>query len=77
MLKSGNVEKLLNERTVALASKYSVSINSQMLPGIAGRTLPMYVYRFIGFGGRITAAPFTSPMYQWIKDYQKMNNVNP
>jgi len=75
--KSKNVERVLNEKTAQLAVKYSLKINESLLAQVKGSAIPMFVYRFIGFGGRIAAAPFTSPMYQWLNDYKKLNNQTP
>jgi parvulin-like peptidyl-prolyl isomerase len=75
--KSKTVDRKLNEKTVKLAVKYSLSLNEGMLKQLKGSEIPMFVYRFIGFGGRIAAAPFTSPMYQWLNDFKKLSNINP
>ena len=75
--KTNKVESALNDKTVKLAVKYSLKLNESLLKQVKGSDIPMFVYRFIGFGGKIAAAPFTSPMYKWIKDFQKQNNITP
>lgn len=75
--KTKKVENALNEKTAKLAVKYSLKINASQLNEIKGSEIPMFVYRFIGFGGRIAAAPFTSPMYQWLNEFKKQSNLTP
>ncbi len=77
LLKHKKSEDLMNKRTKEFAVRYSLKVNKQFLNSVKGRTIPMYVYRFIGFGGRITASPFSSPMYKWIREFEKSNDLTP
>jgi|GEM_PF-1878634 hypothetical protein len=59
------------EKTLELAKKYEVKVNQEVLSSIKYTTIPMFVYRFIGFGGQIAAVPYVTPMYEWMKEYKK------
>ncbi len=53
------------KRTVALALKYGVKINRKKLNSLKVTSIEMLVYRYLGFGGTITAVPYTIPFYKW------------
>ncbi|HSP88550.1 MAG TPA: peptidylprolyl isomerase, partial [Ignavibacteriaceae bacterium] len=57
---------ILTRKTVDLANKYKISINEGVLNSAQVMKIKMYVQRLMGFGGRISAVPFTNPWYEWI-----------
>lgn len=63
--------------TVNLANKYGVSINQNYLSSIQVNDLNMYAYRYMGFGGRITAVPVTLPFVEWYKPWIDEKKVVP
>ncbi len=77
MLKIKAVEKLMNKKTAELAVKFGLDINSNVMKDVKVIDIPTFVYRFIGFGGRIAAVPFTTPMYMWMKEYQSKKKQMP
>jgi len=58
------------EKTVELAEQYDVKVNQDVLASVKYTPIPMFVYRFIGFGGQIAAVPYVTPMYEWMKEYK-------
>jgi parvulin-like peptidyl-prolyl isomerase len=49
-----------------LAEKYKISINERLLKDIKVLNIPMFTFKYIGFGGRIAALPFLDAWYDWI-----------
>ena len=60
-----------------LAGKYKFSINEKNLASVKVLDIPMFTYKFIGFGGRIAAMPFLDPWYDWIKYLKNKSNIIP
>ena len=69
--KDKQLTKYFNAKTAELAGKYGVKIYADIVKKLEINPIPTFVYRFIGFGGTIAAAPLTTPMYNWYKEYQK------
>jgi foldase protein PrsA len=63
--------------TVKLAQKYGVKINDSALKNLNVTTIQMFTSRYLGFGGRIAAVPYTTPWYEWFKQFKKLKNYNP
>ncbi|HEX2960710.1 MAG TPA: peptidyl-prolyl cis-trans isomerase [Ignavibacteriales bacterium] len=63
--------------TVKLAQKYGVKINDGALKNLNVTTIQMFTSRYLGFGGRIAAVPYTAPWFEWFKQFKKMKNYNP
>lgn len=51
---------------VALARKYGISINYNLLDEISVTHINAMMFRLIGFGGKISAVPITLPFTDWI-----------
>lgn len=63
------VQKLnahMKTTTAALAEKYNVKINTELLDQIKVTEIPMFLHRFMGFGGRIAGVPILTPFSEWI-----------
>ncbi len=71
----GKMDKLINDKTVSLAKKFSVNVNKQLLSSIQTSELNTFTYRLIGFGGKIAAFPITVPMYEWYKQYEQKKEI--
>ncbi|MCK9211452.1 MAG: peptidylprolyl isomerase [Ignavibacteriaceae bacterium] len=67
----------VNEGTARFAQKFGVSLYDQTLKQLSVTEVNMFVYRFIGFGGRITGVPYTTPNFEWLKTWQKQKNFLP
>ncbi len=63
--------------TVKLANKYGVSINEQLLNAISVSDLSMFVYRYMGFGGRINAVPMALPFTEWFLPWKESKKLMP
>ncbi len=70
-LKNELLEKQFNKKFFSyiarLASKFKVSINEDNLKSLNVLDIPMFTYKFIGFGGRIASMPFLGAWYDWVK----------
>ncbi len=78
-LKYSLLGKKFNEKffkyIAKLSEKYKYSINEKALKKLEVLDIPMFTYKYIGFGGRIAAIPFLGPWYKWtkyIKTQQKL-----
>lgn len=62
--------------TVKLANKYGIKINDDLLSSISVTSLNAFVYRYLGFGGRITGVPLIAPNMDWVKQWhENVKNV--
>ncbi len=60
-----------------LADRYKISINNNIFNDIQVTNIPMFTYRYIGFGGRIAAVPYLGPWYDWVKYLKDKTKVIP
>ncbi len=65
------------KNTAALANKYGVTINNLIFNKLQLLDLRTYVFRNMGFGGRITAVPSTINFTQWVPVWESGRKVNP
>ncbi len=63
--------------TGKLADKFGVTINQKNLNNISVTNINMFTYRYIGFGGVMTAVPFTNSWYEWYDIWKNSKKVNP
>jgi hypothetical protein len=59
------LENLYIDKTVALAIKYGISVDTKVLNSVQVTDIEMIVYRTLGFGGEITAVPYLQSYYKW------------
>lgn len=57
--------------TAKLADEMGVTINEDAMTKLQLNNLTMIAYRYMGFGGRITAVPIMAPFYQWTEVWQE------
>lgn len=68
------VEKLeakYNDFTKELAKKYKVQMNEPPVTKLKLTNVQMFTYRYMGFGGKITAVPYTKPWYEWYHEMKQ------
>ena len=63
--------------TVKLANQFGVSIDNGLLKSLSLPDLSMYAYRYMGFGGRISAVPATLPFIEWYKPWKNGEKIVP
>lgn len=63
--------------TVKLADKYGVTIYEHLLNTISISDLNMFVYRYMGFGGRINAIPIALPFTEWVVPWKESKKLAP
>lgn len=63
--------------TVKLANKFGVSINEQLLKSIELLDMNLFVYRYMGFGGRINAVPMVLPFNEWFLPWKESKKLTP
>lgn len=66
-LAASKLKDAFEEETVKLSYKYGASVNWSNLSQLKLNDIPMFTYRYMGFGGRIAAVPYTTPWYNWVK----------
>ena len=62
--------------SVELARKYGITINEDILKVTQVTNLNSVIYRYIGFGGKITAVPMMTPFTEWV-EASKKNSLTP
>lgn len=76
-IKAGKIQKAQIKETVRLANKYGIEINEDLLLSIDVKPMDMYVYRYMGFGGRISAVPLLTPFSEWFQTWQQSKKELP
>jgi parvulin-like peptidyl-prolyl isomerase len=71
------LEIIYNRKTAEYADKYGLKINYEVLKQIKVSDLNMFTHRYMGFGGRIAAVPYTTPRYRWIYEWMKNQKILP
>jgi parvulin-like peptidyl-prolyl isomerase len=61
----------MTEEAMKLADKYGVEVDSKALDDVKVTEINMFAYRYMGFGGKITAVPVTAPFYEWYNEWKK------
>lgn len=60
-----------------LAQRYVKNINTELLNSVKVTNLNMFVYRYMGFGGKMTAVPVIAPYISWYEEWKKINKTLP
>ncbi len=63
--------------TGKLADKFGIKINQKNLNAVNVTNISMLTYKYIGFGGVMTAVPFTNSWYEWYDIWENSKKVNP
>src|SRR5690606_8732140 len=75
-LKFQKAKLMMNNKTADLAIKFGVSINHEILKDIPVTNINSFGFRYLGFGGRITAAPLIAPNNNWVEKWiEKMDII--
>ncbi|NWF88890.1 MAG: hypothetical protein HXY50_05435 [Ignavibacteriaceae bacterium] len=64
----------LTKSTFQLAEKYGVKIFNDALDKMTVSKIPLFMHRFMGFGGRIAGMPLLTPFSEWAEneDFKKL-----
>lgn len=65
------LESKYNDYTKELAKKYKVQLNESAVSKLKLTNVQMFTYRYMGFGGKITAVPYTKPWYEWYHEMKQ------
>jgi len=76
-LKYQKFSKLIIDKTIELANKYSVEINEKLLESLEVTNTTTVFYHYLGFGGRLLAVPMTIPNYNWVKPWLEQETLVP
>ena len=74
---SKRLKYYFNKYTTIFANKFGVKVNTNVLKEIKVTDINMFTYKFMGFGGKIAAVPYTTPSYDWVKEWMKSKKVLP
>lgn len=69
-------EKVI-KRSIQLVDKYGVKIYDDVLKNIQTTSIPMFVHRFMGFGGKIAAVPLLDNWFKFINPSEFKAKVLP
>jgi hypothetical protein len=76
-VRKGKLQAFLNQSLGKYANKYDVEIYQKNLDATEVTRIPAMVYRFLGFGGRMFAAPFLDIQLEWINNWGRKDAVMP
>jgi parvulin-like peptidyl-prolyl isomerase len=65
------IKEKLDNLAADLADAYNVTINNSILNSLDLLNSQMVVFRYMGFGGRILAFPYSSPFYEWKEKWEQ------
>ncbi len=71
------LEPIYTKKTSEYADKYGLKINYEVLKQIKVSDLNMFTHRYMGFGGRIAAVPYTTPRHRWIYEWMRNQKIVP
>jgi len=69
--------QLLEEQTIDLANKYGIVLSEDFIYSEHYSEVNIFFHRFMGFGGRIAAVPYTSPFFKWYYRWKQNSTINP
>ena len=70
-IKHYKITEYLENLAADLAEKYNVTINDELLNSLELLNAQMVVFRYMGFGGKIQAFPYSSPFYNWKEKWEQ------
>lgn len=84
-LKANTRQRLLTEKRKEALDRFvaeqardqRVTINQDRLKQVQYSRIPMFTRRFIGFGGRMAAAPLLIQMWDWVRQFQQPPSILP
>ncbi|MFH1198413.1 MAG: peptidyl-prolyl cis-trans isomerase [bacterium] len=65
-----NYKNTLDKMTVQFAESQGITVDTKALQSIKLTEIPMLVYRYFGFGGKMLAVPYSSQFFEWYKKWQ-------
>ncbi len=71
------LNKLLEDKAIELANKYQITINKDYLYSEKYSNINLFVHKYLGFGGRIAAVPYTTPFFNWYYKWKNNPGLNP
>ena len=69
--------KTMTENTANLAIRYNTQIDMDKIKNLKVTETNSVYYRYMGFGGRITAYPLAKPYTEWVESWLKQKQLNP
>lgn len=71
------LDQLLEDETIELANKYGIIVNEDFIYSERYSDINIFAHRYMGFGGRIAAVPFTTPFFKWYYQWETNSKINP
>jgi hypothetical protein len=71
------LNKLLEDKTIELANKYGITISEDFIYFENYSEVNLFAHKYPGFGGRISAVPFTTPFFKWFNQWKTNSKINP
>jgi hypothetical protein len=69
--------ELMKDRIVNAAANSEVTINEKALSDLQVTRINMFVFRHMGFGGKIWGVPYSPPFYEWIHEVKNVKRLLP
>ena len=76
-LHNKKLNKLLEDKAIELANNYQITINKDYLYSEKYSNINLFVHKYMGFGGRIAAVPYTTPFFNWFYKWKNNSGLNP
>ncbi|MBK7105555.1 MAG: hypothetical protein IPH62_09760 [Ignavibacteriae bacterium] len=68
--------KIFVDKTIELSDRYNINIDWELFAKINIGNINLFVFRNIGFGGRISGVPTSEPFIDWYLEKQKISSQN-
>jgi parvulin-like peptidyl-prolyl isomerase len=63
--------------TVKLAAEYGLKIDEKALESTQVINIPMFTFRYMGFGGKLPAVPLSAPFFDWVSPWMEYKSDLP
>ncbi|MCA0389627.1 MAG: hypothetical protein LCH52_14145 [Bacteroidetes bacterium] len=69
--------KAMVNNTAGLAEKYKTEIDTKKIEDLKVTETNSIYFRYMGFGGKLTAFPLSKPFTDWVEVWMKQRSLNP
>jgi len=68
---------MMKDKIVNAAANADITVNEKALSDLQVTSINMFVFRHMGFGGRIWGVPYSPPFYEWMHEVKNVKRVLP
>jgi hypothetical protein len=67
----------MKDKIISAAANKNITINDKALADLKVTEINMFVFRHMGFGGRIWGVPYSPPFFEWMKEVKDVKRLLP